>query len=97
MGYCLKAIEANKAANPWVKEADLVFFVNPEKSLYLLNQIDRLKIPTIGIVNPKSNLVMPLKSLAKPKLIYPIVGSNSLNFIRIVLNHFTSVLNKATM
>lgn len=101
LAYCLKSVEANKVTNAWMKEADLVFFANPEKSLSLLNQINRLKIPTLGIINTKSNLAIPYReakgpslSTAKPAITYPIVGSNSLNFLRIVLTKFACVLNR---
>jgi hypothetical protein len=100
MNYCFNSIEfKTKAQNPWLKEADLVFFTNPcPLGLGLLNQINRLKIPTIGIINSGSGLAFPFRvgksSLkASPTLTYPIFGnSNSLNFIRLVLTKFKKVL-----
>jgi hypothetical protein len=102
INHCLHSMVTNKATNAWLKEADLVFFANPEKTLSLLNQINRLKIPTLGILNSGSNLAFPFRSVkgssllsAKPTINYPIMGnSNSLNFLRIVLTKFACVLNK---
>nr|YP_025757.1 ribosomal protein S2 [Tupiella akineta]AAQ18717.1 ribosomal protein S2 [Tupiella akineta] len=101
LGHCLHSIETNKAINAWLKEADLVFFANPEKTLSLLNQINRLRIPTLGIINSGSNLAFPFRSVkgssllaTKPTINYPIIGnSNSLNFLRVVLTKFACVLN----
>ena len=99
MNYCFNSIEfKTKAQNPWLKEADLVFFTNPcPLGLGLLNQINRLKIPTIGIINSGSGLAFPFRvgksSFSSPTLTYPIFGnSNSLNFIRLVLTKFKKVL-----
>lgn len=101
MSYCQASLEANWRKNPWLKEADLVFFTNPSTSLSLLNQINRLKIPTIGIINLGSSSdpsrraaeARKPKTRSKQSITYPIIGnSNSLNFLRIVLTKFASIL-----
>jgi len=88
--------------NPWLKEADFVFFANPERSLQLLSQINRLQIPTIGIVTSGSHLASPFRgnktsaSLAnKPIINFPIIGNtNSVYFLRMVLTKIACVLGK---
>nr|AOC61518.1 ribosomal protein S2 [Rhexinema sarcinoideum] len=97
-----KTEKTHFSLNPWLKEADLVFFANPEKSTALLSQVNRLKIPSIGIVNSGENLSFPFRSVkgssllsSNPTLTYPIIGnSNSLNFINMVYAKLIGVLNK---
>jgi hypothetical protein len=97
-----KTEKAHLSFNPWLKEADLVFFANPEKSAALLSQVNRLRIPSIGIVNSGENLSFPFRSVkgssllsSNPTLTYPIIGnSNSLNFIKMVYAKLIGVLNK---
>jgi hypothetical protein len=100
--HAIKSANFPGIKNIWLKEADLIFFANPEKSPSLLNQINRLKIPTIGITNPGSTLSRgTFKSVMghsispkKPIVNYPIVGNAySLNFLRIILTKIASVLN----
>nr|AOC61555.1 ribosomal protein S2 [Gloeotilopsis planctonica] len=97
-----KATNTLFSTNPWLKEADLVFFANPEKSTALLSQVNRLRIPSIGIVNSGENLSFPFRSVkgnsllsSKPTLTYPIIGnSNSLNFLKMVYSKMIGVINK---
>lgn len=100
--YCTKGVLDIKTRSPWIKEADLVFFANPEKSLSLLNQINRFNIPTLGIINSKSRLAIPFRTivgpsypLKSPSITYPIIGNpNSLHFLRLVLTRLSTLFNR---
>jgi len=75
------------ATSPWLKSVDFVFFCNPEKSKALLSQINRLGIPTLGIVEykKKSNVCIS----------YPIYGYPDNNgFIIYVLEKISKLLRR---
>lgn len=88
------------AKNPWLKQADLIFFFNALHHKGLVNQAKRLQIPTLGIVSGSTT-----NSLGRPDyktyclddcVHYPIIGNaHSIFFVATLLPILVKVFAKA--
>lgn len=87
------------AYSPYIQNADLVFFVNPDKNPGLASQIKKLGIPSIGIVSGlKSSTYrkQPTHSNLHDSVTYPIVGnSDNAAFVLMVVRIFVKLIQKA--
>lgn len=86
--------------SPWLKQADLIFFIDPEKNQGLVNQAKRLRVLTLGIVSGLMSNRLGRHSFQKYSLEdsvdYPIVGNpTSCFFVQAVLDIFIKTLCKA--
>lgn len=85
------------AQSPWKSETDVVFFTNPGKTLAMVEQIRRLGICTIGLVDGKTVTSQSRYNLSKPNSVvdYAIIGNaNSLYFVQAVLSKCLTVMKK---
>ena len=77
---------------------DLVFFIDPEKNIGLVNQAKRLKIPTIGVISSGENKHgrMLLSSCGLDQSVhYPIIGNPvSCFFMHVLLDTLIRTLEK---
>lgn len=89
---------ASFVTNPNLKQADILFFIHPDKSPGMVTMARNLRIPTIGIV---SGLKSKGTSRFKPTDLadgvnYPIVGNADNNFfVLLLLRTFMRVIRKA--
>jgi hypothetical protein len=87
------------AKSPWKLEADMVFFTNPGKTTSMVEQIKRLGIPTLGLVNG-SQILLGSKSAYglfnhNHCVDYAIIGNaNSIYFVKSVLAKCLAVVKK---
>ena len=77
---------------------DLIFFINPEKNIGLVNQAKRLKIPTVGVIssgkNKRGRMLFSCYNLNQ-SVHYPILGNSaSCFFVHVLLDTLIRSLEK---
>jgi Ribosomal protein S2 len=86
--------------NPWLTQADIIFFVDPEKNLNTIEQAKRFNIPTIGIISGSSVGFGRhcFKNYSFDDCVnYPILGNSaSIFFVRSILEIFIKTIQTAT-
>ena len=85
--------------SPWLKQADLIFFIDPEKNQGLVDQAKSLRILTLGIVSGLMPNRLGRHSFKKYSLEdsvhYPILGNpTSCFFVQALLDIFIKTLCK---
>jgi hypothetical protein len=87
------------ASNPSLKQADIIFFTNPDKTPALAAQARRLRIPTIGLVSglkPKQTWGTSKHINQKDSVDYPILGnSDNSFFVLMMVRMFMNLISKA--
>jgi hypothetical protein len=91
----------NFVKNPWLNQADIVFFVNPGSCMNTVMQAKRLNIPTIGLIS-NSIVNRPGRSGFRTfcyddYVNYSILGNpSSIFFVRTIMEMFVKVIQTAT-
>ena len=88
------------AYNPYLRHADLVFFVNPDKNPGLAEQVKKLAIPSIGIVSglkSTSYRKQPYQANLHDSVTYPIVGNpDNLIFVMMIVRVFATLIQNVS-
>lgn len=86
--------------NPWLAQADIIFFIDPEKNLNTIEQAKRFNIPTIGIISGSSAGFgrHGFRNYSFDDCVnYPILGNPaSIFFVRSILEIFIKTIQTAT-
>lgn len=91
----------NFVKNPWLIQADIIFFVDPEKNGSMVEQAKRLNIPTIGVISGATSNRFGRQGFRNynfdNSVNYPIIGnSGSFFFTRMLLDVFIKTIQVAT-